>query len=1170
MSEKKLTKQQKIHQALNGPVKVVIHDESDDDSEPEQAVFKVNVKKDNLKVQKMQHHEHILKRPDTYIDGAEPIPMDVYAMTDEGKIAKQNLNISAGLVRIFVEVLSNAIDNVWNSVQFGLNAKAIKINISPSEISVWNDGRNISTQESDTDAIPIPELIFGHLLTSTNYDDSQDRFTSGRNGYGVKLCNIFSKQFGLEIFNASEKTIYRQTWTDNMFKKSKPEYINKGFPKTVEDGKNGYTKVSWTPDFERFKIKEITDDMLRVYEKMVVDCAMTVQFYGVKVYLNDRLIDIKSLSDYVGYYYEEMPTEIVHMKSDDCQVVLCSNDEFTHLGFTNGVYNKDGGLHIDQWSEAIFRPILEKLNDETKKSNVNLDIRDIKKHFFLFVYAKVANPKFDDQPKSKLVGPKVNVDVKAKDIAKILKWDFVEKIRDGIKLKEMLTLKNSTERKKGKNSRIENLDDANKAGKQSEKCVLAICEGDSAASFVVEGAQFGITLESGEKVQGRDYIGILPVRGKFLNVRNASNSVLAKNKEVKAIVQSLGLVYGTDYTDKENFKKLRYQKLLICTDADVDGYHITGLLYNFFHFLFPTLLKVEGFFSFMRTPIVKITTKKEVVSFFNQAQAKEYIEKNNIKKDQVKYYKGLGTSEDDEIEEAFGKRVVDIIATEGTDKMMENVFDKETSNFRKKWISEYKEELDFKDSDDYSIEKLPTNTFLNKEMILFSIADCARSLPSVLDGLKESQRKVLYVAFLRKLNYDSKSLKVAQFANSTAELTNYHHGEDNLSETIIKMAQRFVGSNNLPLLYNEGQFGSRLKGGKDSASPRYIFTKLDMLTRLLFRPEDDPFLENIEDDGEVVEKKVYVPIVPTILLNGCGGIGTGWSCNVPCYKLEDLITWIKAWLNEEEKTDLVPFYRGFKGTVEVEGNKIITKGVIEQKGKSYVVTELPVGRNMVSISKYKEKLQDLKDDGKIKTLIDHSTKDCPNFTITAAEELNLDKLKLVDSMYTSNMVMYDTNNRLKRYNTVNDILEEFCDVRLKLYGTRKEGQLKQMRHDLLIMQNKTKFINEVLNDTIVLKGKDEEQLSAELTKKKYYAPEGGFDYLLSIQIRSMTSKRVDSLREQSIKLEKEIKDFEKLSLKQIWSFELDELLKAYPKWEDAQKGSTKKEKARKATKAKKV
>ncbi len=167
--------------------------------------------------------------------------------------------------------------------------------------------------------------------------------------------------------------------------------------------------------------------------------------------------------------------------------------------------------------------------------------------------------------------------------------------------------------------------------------------------------------------------------------------------------------------------------------------------------------------------------------------------------------------------------------------------------------------------------------FINNELIEFSRADVIRSIPSVVDGLKPSQRKVLFAAMKRGPG----EVKVAQLAGFCAETTAYHHGEASLLATIVKLAQDFVGSNNVPLLVPVGQFGTRLQGGKDAASARYIFTKLSPLCRLLFPAADDDLLEYAQDDGRPVEPVHFVPILPTLLLNGCQGIGTGWSTEVP-------------------------------------------------------------------------------------------------------------------------------------------------------------------------------------------------------------------------------------------------------------------------------------------------
>ncbi len=1130
--------------------------------------FKVTKKTNDVEYKKLELHQQILLRPDTYIGSTKNIQsLEPIFVFKDGKIKKQSVCFPEGLIRIFVEIVSNAIDNVWRSLEYNISPKFIKINIDKENntISVWNDGKNIPIDEHKEQKVPIPEMIFGQLLTSSNYNDEEERKTSGRNGLGGKASNLFSKRFKVTIFNRDVGSLYQQEWSNNMYDKTTPTYSKKGFPKTVEEGKNGFTCIEFQPDLSRFGLTNITDDVYSIFEKIVYDTAMTVSLNGVKTYFNDKLIEMESVKDYVKLYFEQIPEENMMLKSEDCRVFVCPCDEFTQVSFVNGVYTKDGGVHVDSWCESIFRPIVQKINGETKdfkttkkkveKKN-DVTIRDIKKHFFIFVYANLDKPSFDSQSKHRLNAPSVKTEVKKTDITKISKWSFIEKIEESLKYKELQNLKNLTERKKG-TIRVENLDDANFAGNKDKAtdCYLVITEGDSAKTYVTKGMKYGIQGKS-----GHDYIGVLPIRGKFLNVKNASVDVLLKNTEVKSLIQSLGLEHNLDYTQDINYKKLRYGKLMLACDSDVDGYHIIGLIVNFFHTLFPSLLKRNGFFYFMRTPIVKINHNKKLNSFYFQSKAKDFIDTNKPKHDNIKYYKGLGTSTADDIKEDFAKRIVEINLNNGSDALMTNIFGKENSEFRKNWISSYNDRVEFEEDEikDYEVEKLDLTSFLNNEFILFSIDDCKRSIPSMIDGLKESHRKVLYSAFKRNLSYSSKSIKVAQFAGYVAEHSNYHHGEQNLYETITKLAQRFVGSNNVPLLFNDGQFGSRLKLGKDAASGRYIFTKLDMLTRLIFRKEDEDFLPDRVDDGDIVEKEFYIPIIPMVLVNGVSaGIGTGWSCNVPCYNPEDIITNIKLWLQGKSFEELIPWYRNFKGTVVVDNNSVTTYGVFnEEKTKdTYTVSEIPIGRKNISIEKYKKNiLESLKEEGDIKSFVDNSTEEIVQYTIKCDSDFKatIQNLELSDTIQINNMVLYNTEGKIVKYNNVLEILEDFCNYRLNFYNIRKQGIIKFLEEDLKYLKNKIRFIKEILDNSISLKNRDEDELEKELYTKKYDKKlsndKESYDYLLSIQVRTMTDKKLKELIEKEENDVKYLSEYKNKNIKDIWIEELDDFLKQYKVW----------------------
>ena len=1109
---------------------------------------------------KKDHIEHVLTRADMYIGSIRNRKIQDYVALEvengEYRIIKDNIDINPGLLRIFVEALSNAIDNVKRSETTSTKCTKIKVNIDKDtgETIIWNDGQVVPIEVNDEGDYN-HTMIFGQLMTSSNYDDEEERLVSGRNGIGIKATNIYSKSFQVRGFDPEVGKIFEQNWANNMRDISKPKI-------TSHKAKNGFTEIKYIPDFERFGMKSYTDDTINLYRKYVCDAAMLTK---ISVYFNENLIPVKNLVEYSKLYNEEQTSEVSCIKTDTADVVITpSNGEYEAISFVNGVYTFDGGKHVDSWSESIFRPLVQKFN-KPKKPQIN--ITDIKKFFRIFVNVSVVNPEFSSQSKTCLVSPEVPSDIPVKNINAIMKWNFVEQIEDIIRGKEFLALK-KTEKKTRGFKKIEGLDHANNAGsKLSKDCVLILTEGLSAKTYAVTGIQ-----EGWNGFKGRDFFGVFGLRGKVLNTRNAIISTIAKNKEITDVIQALGVRYGVDYKDDKNFETLNYGKLMILADADDDGIHIKGLILNFIHSLFPSLLeRDQPFVISMQTPIVKVFLKTKSILFYDQQKFKEYSEENSDKKLTVKYYKGLGTSSDTEVLETFGKRVVELLNDKDALVNMNKVFHKSHADDRKVWIGNYNPNANVGiEIDESPITQVSITDFIDKEMIKFSISDCARSIPNMMDGFKESHRKTLYACFLKKLNYGGQTLKVAQLAGFVAEKTNYHHGEQNLFDTIH-------------LLFRDGQFGSRNSLGKDAANARYIFTKLDILTRLIFRPEDDCLLERVVDDGDIVEPKFYVPIIPMVLVNGViAGIGTGWSCNVPSYNPLDIIECIKIWLKNRtvfEQSDkenltkisllpeLKPWYRGFEGRIEKESDKKYTtygRIIKEGQGKDKVmVDELPIS---MSIDKFKEYLEEQLETKNIKSMKNYSTPTKVKFIITENNDgikCNEENLKLKSYIYTSNMVLFTEKEQLNKFETVDDIIESFCIVRYDYYIKRKEYILKELNKELKTSQNKARFLREVMNDELIIFKRDESDISKEMETKGYDKEEDSFDYLLRLQVRSFTRQKIEELETEIENIKKQIKTIQNTSETQMWINDLDAFTKAYNTWLKSL------EKSEKSTKSKK-
>ena len=298
------------------------------------------------KYQMLSHLEHIKKLPDTYIGSISKLLSQRFIFNDEsGKMEVRDVSIVPGLYKIFDEILVNAVDEATRS--FGTDNPVNKISVSidqeSGEISISNNGGGIDVAIHEEHKIYIPEMIFGNLLTSANYDMDEDKTTGGKNGYGAKLTNIYSKKFSIEIMDSSRGILYTQTWADNMSVKSTP-VIKK------QKRASSWVNVSFIPDFKMFNMDHLTDDMNLVMKKRVYDvCACTPK--NVSVHLNGKKLDVKSFEKYVDLYLGSNRTEHprAHDETDRWEVVASPSPDgkFIQTSFVNGIHTLHGGRHVD-------------------------------------------------------------------------------------------------------------------------------------------------------------------------------------------------------------------------------------------------------------------------------------------------------------------------------------------------------------------------------------------------------------------------------------------------------------------------------------------------------------------------------------------------------------------------------------------------------------------------------------------------------------------------------------------------------------------------------------------------------------------------------------------------------------------------------------------------------
>lgn len=1061
--------------------------------------------KDNETYSAMEHKQHILQVPDTYIGSVEPTTLEnVWICNSDNVFLNKDIEASPGFYNIFNEILNNAADQCTRTREYFKSDNTVQITTSikvtvdeeTGIISIFNDGDGIPVKEHEEKKIMIPELVFGQLLTSSNYDKNKKKTWGGKNGYGSKVTSIFSKMFEVETVDHRRGKKFKQIWEDNM---STPK--NKA--KVTSFKGKAYTKITFLPDYSRFGMPDgLKGDVIDLIRKRVYDIAGCTPS-TVSVYFNNYKIPVRDFSQYVEKYIgKQKDVKRVYEKPNEFwEIIACASTDGNHqqVSIVNGICTINGGKHVDYVSNKICNELVKKVNGKNKTGDIKTS--HVKNNLWVFINSLIVNPSFSSQTKEALTTPVANFGSKCE-----LSEDFIKRLAKTEIIERAKLLKSvhdksglsKSDGKKTKNIRgIPKLDDANWAGtEKSNQCTLILTEGDSAKALVT----------SAIGVIGRDKYGVFPLRGKLLNIRDASDKQITGNAEIQNLKKILGLQQLT-----KSVKELRYGKILILCDQDVDGIHIKGLLMNMFassweHFL------PEDFLVTMYTPLVKVRKGDKIVQiFYNQQDYEKW--KNNqqsLNGLSIKYYKGLGTSSKSEAKEYFTDfNLVQYNWCDESQNALTLAFDKKLANKRKKWLSLYNKN-DFVNPLDKNITY---KAFVDKELIHFSNYDNHRSIPSFCDGNKPGQRKVLFTCFDKNLN---KEKKVAQVASDVSGYSAYHHGEVSLEGTIVGMAQNFIGSNNINLLFPSGQFGTRIKGGKDCAQSRYIFTRLEKITKLLYKKEDEPLLNFLVEEGQNIEPEWYLPVLPMVLVNGAHGIGTGFSTHIPSFNPKDIIFNLKKMMDNQKIKPLIPWYKNFKGNIiqkKVNGfKKWFTEGVWSFKSPTTMeITELPIGS---WTDDYHQHLENLtidtseKDAKKKKNQCivsykkcnDHDDENIHLILTFKKEKLNdlkedskklkkILKLEESKSCSVSNLHLFDPLGEIVKFNSPEAILRSYYRVRLPFYKKRKEYQIKYLEREIKYLSARIRFIKGIIDDNIHVSKRPNEEILIELRDKHNFPPD---------------------------------------------------------------------------------
>jgi len=1115
-------------------------------------------------VQMKTDKQHILEVPDTYIGSIDKSETDLWIMNEDcTRIIQKNISYIPGLFKLFDEGIVNCRDHVVrmqqkinDGVENSLPVTQIEIEIhTDGTIVMMNNGNGIDVAKHPEYNLWIPEMIFGHLRTSTNYNKDEKKITGGKNGFGFKLVLIWSIYGKIETVDHIRKLKYIQEFQNNLDVISPPTI-------TKYSGKP-YTKITFKPDYQRFGIDNLSDDIINLLKKRVYDIS-AVTDKNVKVKYNSIPLPIKNFENYIDMYIGDKTNckrvyELNENNRWEYAVALTPANQFLHISFVNGIYTSQGGKHV----EYIMNQITRKLSDFIeKKKKVKVNTNTIKDQIMLFLRCDIENPSFQSQTKDYMSTSYTNFgskcEVSEKFIEKLAKLGIMDTVCAITQIKEHKSAKKSDGSKTKVIHGIPKLTDANWAGTdKSKNCELIITEGDSAKTGVL----------SGLSSEHRNYIGIYPIKGKLPNVRGMTLKNILENDEIDDIKKILGLEIKKEYkTIQDVHKHLRYGRIVFTTDQDPDGSHIKGLGINLFQCEWPSLFRISGFISYMNTPILKAIKGNNQISFYNNGEYQTWKNNNDTRGWNIKYYKGLATSTKTEFKEYFRQPKIVTFAYQDDkcDDVIDMAFNKKRSEDRKNWLENVYDRNSYLDT---SENVITYKEFVNKELVHYSKYDCERSIPNMIDGLKISTRKILYSAFKKNLN---SSIKVAQFSGYVSEHSGYHHGEESLNKAIVGMAQNYVGSNNINLLKPEGQFGSRLLAGKDNGSPRYIFTKLERITRFIYPSQDDDILNYLDDDGTIVEPQFYIPIIPMILVNGSSGIGTGFSSDILCYNPIEIIAYLKNKLIGQEQlngaVNFIPYYEGFTGTIsKISENKILFKGIYQKTSDDEItVTELPVGMSTQKFIDLIDKLSNDRDDeGKkiiplIKESKNNSTDNNIYFTITfqngklqELESIVLDHgcnglekaLKLFATESTSNMNLFNANDKLVKYDTISEIIDDYYLTRLEYYQLRKCNQIDKLQKELKILRNKSKYISEVLADAIDLRRKSETQVYEMLKNRGYDTinDEDNYNYLTDMKMSSVCNENVNNLNKKYQDKQQELDILTNKTIQNIWLEELETL-----------------------------
>jgi len=941
---------------------------------------------------KLTELERTHLNPDVYGDSCE---LQTQSLRYYDGVAKIMQNITTKMVPMLDKMIDEIITNAGDQkIRYPRQVKTIDVRFDGSVISVFNDGPTIAIEmNKQQPTLYNAQVVFCEFGTSSNYDRTH-KTTGGKNGIGAKLTNAFSNQFVVECSCAKSKKYYVQVSKNCMHEINAP--IVKAWKDIDPVFHNSFTRISFKPDYTRIGYGDTISDLEKdmISKLIYMRCVYMSIYHGMPITFNGDVINV-SMKDYVeamaladGYNVSinargkldvvdsasttsssspgsvaqlfpfKMKDERGAAEKHDYEgfIFMAPDIGHKHMLLVNGVHCHAGGSLLDDIIDKLFNKEIREKIKKTLKWDAWRNA-EILKHLMIFVRAPIEDPKYNGQSKAQLKSPSTFPGHKLPDtlinkirlaITKVIDFTILQKVADSEAKKKKRVLKAKKYVRATKSG-----------GAERAKCSLFIPEGDSAADFVAD----GITNKK-IALGGFSYYGYFNMGGKPMNARKevkiktlGDKHVIVKSKKLieyerwDTLTKIMNLNYGHTYEmtpegDKQ-FAQLAYGQIIVAVDQDVDGVgHIFGLILNYFHLFFPMLIR-RGFIKRFATPILKAFPRKKgekTLMFYSDAEYKRWSETNNESAYRVEYFKGLAghdTAAVIAIFTGFRDHLYTYSLDADSDRLFTVMFD-EASAGRK---------IEF--ATPIIPYDVPANKMISCSQQLLCetkeyYLECAdRHLPHVYDGLRAASRSALAAA-RKKFKQANTPMKVYQFTGYATSEMHYHHGDASLSETVIKMAQSFPGSKNLPLLYGKGNFGSRRTGVKHKAQPRYISVALNKkLCDAMFPVVDDFLLPYVFDEGVQCQPCYYVPVLPMAILESFNAVSAGWKTDVFARNINEVVANVKSLIMTDALAHPVmkSWFPRTKCNVSEDGAKMLINGDIGINTDSMTVhiKDLPYG-----------------------------------------------------------------------------------------------------------------------------------------------------------------------------------------------------------------------------------